>query len=40
MMYDEKINGNKSYIAANEDEIIRLEEMLGGKGESKIKRYY
>ena len=34
------IKTNKSEIAANEDEIIDMEQVLGGRGESSIIRYY
>ena len=34
------IKFNKSYIADDEDRIIRREEVLGGRGESSIIRYY
>ena len=34
------IKGYKSLIADDEDQIIRYEEVLGGRGESSIIRYY
>ena len=36
MMYEEKIRYHKSRIARNEDEIIRYEQVLGGRGKSSI----
>ena len=40
MEYEEWIKNNKSWIAANEDGIIDMEQVLGGRGESSIIRYY
>ena len=33
-------NNNKSEIARVEDDIISMEQVLGGRGESSIIRYY
>ena len=38
--YEEVIKYDKSYIAANEYEIRDKEQVLGGRGESSIIRYY
>ena len=40
MKYEKMIKDYKSFIAANEDEIISMEQVLGGRGESSIIRYY
>ena len=40
VMYEEWIMINKSEIARYEDEIIILDQELGGRGESSIIRYY
>ena len=39
MEYEEDIIGCKSWIARDEDAILRCEEELGGRGESSIIRY-
>ena len=38
--YEERIRIYKSWIAGNEDAIIRYEQYLGGRDESSIIRYY
>ena len=40
MEYEEKISYNKSWIAIDENRIIRYEQALGGRGESSVIRYY
>ena len=40
MNYEWLIKDNKSYIAANDDAINDMEQVLGGRGESSIIRYY
>ena len=40
MFYEEGIKDAKSSIADVEDRIIRHEQVLGGRGESSIIRYY
>ena len=40
LKYEDYIKSTKSFIADNEDLIIRCEEVLGGRGESSIIRYY
>ena len=38
--YELLIKSNKSTIADAEDVIIDMEQLLGGRGESSIIRYY
>ena len=38
--YEEWIKDHKSSIADTEDEIRDMEQVLGGRGESSIIRYY
>ena len=40
MLYERRIRDYKSAIASAEDDIIRYEHVLGGRGESSIIRYY
>ena len=40
MKYEEDIRLNKSDIARRVDVIIRMEQVIGGRGESSIIRYY
>ena len=40
MECEQGIKHNKSVIAGNEDVIIDMEQVLGGRGESSIIRYY
>ena len=40
MYYERRINDYKSYITDEENQIIRCEQVLGGRGESSIIRYY
>ena len=40
MKYEEMIKYNKSCIADFEDAIISMQQVLGGRGESSIIRYY
>ena len=40
MEYEDKIRSNKTSIAIAEDYIIGQEQVLGGRGESSIIRYY
>ena len=40
MEYKEGSSFNKYWIADDEDRIIRCEQVLGGRGESSIIRYY
>ena len=40
LSYERGIKSYKSYIAANEDVIRDMEQVLGGRGESSIIRYY
>ena len=40
MEYEDKISYYKSRIADDEDDIINIEQELGGRGESSIIRYY
>ena len=39
MIYEDEIRYRKSTIARLEDEIIKLDQELGGRGESSIIRY-
>ena len=39
MKYEEWIRSNKCLIASHEDEIIKWDQELGGRGESSIIRY-
>ena len=40
MEYEDKISYAKSLIASNTNDIIIQEQVLGGRGESSIIRYY
>ena len=40
MEYEDEIRSDKSAIATYENYIIRKEQVLGGRGESSIIRYY
>ena len=40
MVNEEEIRRAKSWIATNENLIIKYEQELGGRGESSIIRYY
>ena len=40
MKYEWRIKYNKSWIAHAEDDIISIEQVLGGRGESSIIGYY
>ena len=40
MEYEELIKDRMSRIAVYEDAIVRVEQVLGGRGETSIIRYY